>query len=230
MQRIEDYALLGDLQTAALVAGTARSTGCACRASTRRRASRRCSATRTPGSGGSRRPAGRHVTRRRYRGDSLCWRRSGTRPTAPSALIDTMPPRGEAPDVVRVVEGVTGRVPMRMALRLRFDYGHIVPWVRQVDGDLVAVAGPDAVWLSHAGGTARPRPDDRRGVHRARRRSGCRSCSPTARRTCLDPRRSTPTARWPRPRQFWSDWMSRLQLRRPLAGGRPPVAGRPSRR
>jgi GH15 family glucan-1,4-alpha-glucosidase len=62
-------------------------------------------------------------------------------------LIDFMPIRGEAMDVVRIVEGVRGRVPMRMDLRLRFDYGHIVPWVRRVDADLVAVAGPDAVWL-----------------------------------------------------------------------------------
>src|SRR5829696_2617341 len=36
---------------------------------------------------------------------------------------------------------------MRMDLRLRFDYGHIVPWVRRLDADLLAVAGPDAVWL-----------------------------------------------------------------------------------
>lgn len=63
-------------------------------------------------------------------------------------VIDTMPPRGAAADVVRVVEGIRGRVPMRMELRLRFDYGHIVPWVRKAGGDLVAVAGPDAAWLS----------------------------------------------------------------------------------
>ncbi|PRC55848.1 glucoamylase, partial [Mycobacterium sp. ITM-2017-0098] len=53
-------------------------------------------------------------------------------------------------DVVRIVEGVSGRVPMRMALRLRFDYGHVVPWVRRVGQDLVAVAGPDSVWLRTA--------------------------------------------------------------------------------
>src|SRR4051794_12128000 len=59
-----------------------------------------------------------------------------------------MPPRGEAPDVVRIVEGVSGRVRMRTELLLRFDYGHVVPWVRTVDGELAGVAGPDAVWLS----------------------------------------------------------------------------------
>ena len=48
-------------------------------------------------------------------------------------------------DLVRIVEGVRGRVPMRMDLRLRFDYGHVVPWVRRVDADLVAVAGPNSM-------------------------------------------------------------------------------------
>jgi hypothetical protein len=62
-------------------------------------------------------------------------------------VIDFMPPRGDAADVVRIVEGVTGRVPMTMTLRLRFDYGHVVPWVRRRDDGLSAIAGPDAVYL-----------------------------------------------------------------------------------
>jgi GH15 family glucan-1,4-alpha-glucosidase len=62
-------------------------------------------------------------------------------------VLDFMPPRGAAPDVVRIVEGLSGRVPMRMQLVIRFDYGSIVPWVRSLDGTLVAVAGPDAVSL-----------------------------------------------------------------------------------
>ena len=56
-----------------------------------------------------------------------------------------MPPRGKAPDVVRIVEGIRGRVDMLMELVLRFDYGSIVPWVRTIDDTLVAIAGPDAV-------------------------------------------------------------------------------------
>ena len=56
-----------------------------------------------------------------------------------------MPPRGEEPDVVRIVEGVEGSVPVRMELVIRFGYGAIVPWVRRLDDDLrVAIAGPDA--------------------------------------------------------------------------------------
>ena len=58
-----------------------------------------------------------------------------------------MPPRETKPDVVRIVEGVRGRVEMRMELALRFDYGSAVPWVRNLDGALVGIAGPDAVTL-----------------------------------------------------------------------------------
>jgi GH15 family glucan-1,4-alpha-glucosidase len=59
-----------------------------------------------------------------------------------------MPPRGEDPDVVRIVEGISGKVAMHGVLRLRFDYGKVMPWVRRVDGQIVAVAGPDSAWLS----------------------------------------------------------------------------------
>ena len=58
-----------------------------------------------------------------------------------------MPPRGTKPDVIRVVEGVKGKVPMSMQLMIRFDYGSVVPWVRNVDEALVAIGGPDALCL-----------------------------------------------------------------------------------
>src|SRR3954463_15268653 len=87
------------------------------------------------------------AVRRRYRGDSLVLETEFDTDDGSVRLIDFMPPRGEAPDLVRIVEGVRGRVRMRMQLRGRFDYGHVVPWVYREDGDLVAVAGPDAVWL-----------------------------------------------------------------------------------
>ena len=41
-----------------------------------------------------------------------------------------MPPRGENPDIIRIIEGLRGKVSMQMQLIVRFDYGHIVPWVR----------------------------------------------------------------------------------------------------
>jgi GH15 family glucan-1,4-alpha-glucosidase len=93
-------------------------------------------------------PAGEvRSVRRRYRSDTLVLETEFETDQGVVRLVDFMPPRGEAPDVIRIVEGVRGRVPMTMQLRLRFDYGHVVPWVYREQGDLVAVAGPDAVWL-----------------------------------------------------------------------------------
>jgi GH15 family glucan-1,4-alpha-glucosidase len=68
-------------------------------------------------------------------------------------IIDAMPPRGlqrgHNPDVVRVVEGITGRVAMRTCLRMRFDYGSVVPWVSKTGPrTLQAIAGPDALVLT----------------------------------------------------------------------------------
>jgi len=93
-------------------------------------------------------PAGEvTAVRRKYRHETLVLETEFDTADGTVRLIDFMPPRGEAPDVVRIVEGVRGRVPMSMVLRLRFDYGHVVPWVYQEQGSLVAVAGPDAAWL-----------------------------------------------------------------------------------
>jgi GH15 family glucan-1,4-alpha-glucosidase len=63
-------------------------------------------------------------------------------------VIDFMPPRSEGSDLIRLVQGVSVRVRMRMRLRLCLEYGHIVPWVRHSGGELRAIAGPDAVWLT----------------------------------------------------------------------------------
>jgi GH15 family glucan-1,4-alpha-glucosidase len=63
-------------------------------------------------------------------------------------MIDFMPPRGDNSDIVRLVRGDRGRVPMRTELILRFDYGRTIPWVsRLADGTFRAIAGPDMVTL-----------------------------------------------------------------------------------
>ena len=62
-------------------------------------------------------------------------------------LIEFMPPRKRTPDIVRIVEGLDGEVPMRSELIIRFDLGRIVPWVRRIDHSRVAIAGPDALCL-----------------------------------------------------------------------------------
>ncbi len=151
--RIEDYALIGDMQTAALV----------CRDGTvdwlclPRFDSPAVFAgllgTEENGfwrMGPAHGPEGAPVPadRRRYRGDSLVLESEWDTPRGTVRVIDFMPPREDAtPQLIRIVEGVSGRVPMRSALRMRFSYGWVVPWVHKVDERTVAVAGPDAVWL-----------------------------------------------------------------------------------
>lgn len=92
-------------------------------------------------------PAADYEVRRSYRGDSLILQTEFSTGSGSVRIIDFMPPRDEDPTVVRVVEGIGGRVDLAMELIFRFDYGATVPWVRRVDDALVAVAGPDSVWL-----------------------------------------------------------------------------------
>ncbi|MFC9225973.1 glycoside hydrolase family 15 protein [Streptomyces hygroscopicus] len=150
--RIEDYALIGDMQTAALVCrdGTVdwlclpRFDSHAVFAGllgTEEHGFWRLGPAFPPG---NEPPA---ADRRRYRGDSLVLESEWDTPRGTVRVIDFMPPRDGAPQLVRIVEGVSGRVPMRSALRMRFSYGWVVPWVHRVDTRTVAVAGPDSVWL-----------------------------------------------------------------------------------
>lgn len=145
--RIEDYALIGDMQSAALVARDG-SIDWLCLP---RFDSPACFAALL---GGERNghwwlgPTGRRpADRRRYRPDTLILESEWDTPTGTVRVIDFMPPRDVNPDVVRIVEGVSGTVEMSTQLRVRFDYGRIVPWVRRTDGHLQAVGGPDSVWL-----------------------------------------------------------------------------------
>jgi GH15 family glucan-1,4-alpha-glucosidase len=85
--------------------------------------------------------------RRRYRGDTLILETEMETAEGCIRLIDFMPPRGYDPDVIRIVEGVSGSVAMRLELVIRYDYGHVVPWVRKRDGGLEAIAGPDGLML-----------------------------------------------------------------------------------
>ena len=147
MARIEDYGLIGDLQTAALVS-THGSIDWLCFP---RFDSGACFAALLGDAENGHwtlQPAGEfHAPRRRYVDDTLILETNFETSEGSARLIDFMPPRETTPDVVRIVEGVEGRVEMRMELALRFDYGSVVPWVRTLDGALVGVAGPDAVVL-----------------------------------------------------------------------------------
>ena len=89
------------------------------------------------------------AVRRRYRGETLILETEIETQSGAVRLIDFMPPRGENPDIIRIIEGLRGKVSMQMELIIRFDYGNILPWVRRrkrFDG-LEAVAGPDALIL-----------------------------------------------------------------------------------
>ncbi|MFD7552234.1 glycoside hydrolase family 15 protein [Streptomyces sp. NPDC059816] len=91
------------------------------------------------------------ASRRRYRADSLVLETEWDAPDGTVRVTDFMPPhtgdRNEPPRLVRIVEGVTGRVPMRSVLRPRPGYGTVVPWIRAEGERFAALAGPDALWL-----------------------------------------------------------------------------------
>ncbi len=147
---IEDYGLIGDTHTAALV-GADGSIDWLCLP---RFDSEACFAALlgdqhngfwrlAPTSGG-------RATRRRYRGDTLVLESEFDTDGGTVRIVDCMPLRETHPEVVRVVEGVRGTVDMRMDLAMRFGYGRVVPWVRRLDGLLTALAGPDglALWTT----------------------------------------------------------------------------------
>ncbi|MFF5786521.1 glycoside hydrolase family 15 protein [Streptomyces sp. NPDC012693] len=146
-QRIDDYALIGDLQTAALV-GRDGSVDWLCLP---RFDSAACfAAILGDEDNGHWRIAPKGATTcatRRYAEDSLVLETYWETRTGTVKVIDFMPQRDRAPDLMRIVEGVSGSVEMSSVLRLRFDYGSVVPWMRRTDGHRVAVAGPDSVWL-----------------------------------------------------------------------------------
>jgi GH15 family glucan-1,4-alpha-glucosidase len=145
--RIEDYALVGDLQTAALI-GRDGSVDWLCFP---RFDSGACFAALLGDEQNGRwllRPAG-EVKRisRRYRDTTLVLETEMETATGTVRIVDFMPPRGRAPDLMRIVEGVSGRVAMRMQLVIRFGYGFSVPWVTRHAHALRAIAGPDALVL-----------------------------------------------------------------------------------
>lgn len=144
-RRIEDYALIGDGHTAALVADDGsiewlclpRFDSGACFASMLG-TEENGHWTLTPAE------AVRRVERR-YRPGTLVLETDMTTDGGSVRISDFMPHRHGNPTLIRIVEGLSGVVPMRMALRLRLDYGLAVPWVRRTADGLRAVAGPDAI-------------------------------------------------------------------------------------
>src|SRR5665647_1231976 len=131
MARIEDYAIVGDLHTAALIGVDGsmdwlclphfNSAACFAALLDSPEAGRWLLA---PASGGS-------CTTRRYRPGTLILETEWESADGRVRVTDFMPPRDEVVDIVRIVEGLSGAVRMRGELALRFDYGQVVPWVRR---------------------------------------------------------------------------------------------------
>ncbi len=151
-QRIEDYAVIGDLHTAAIV-GLDGSIDWLCLPHFD---SPSCF-SRLLGDEEHGywqiRPAGDPKTikacRRQYRDGSLVLETEFDTAKGTVRITDCMPLRDSHPHVVRLVEGIKGTVDMRMELALRFDYGEVVPWVTSSEGLMRMRAGPDAVALWH---------------------------------------------------------------------------------
>ena len=146
--RIEDYALIGDCETAALVGRDGSidwlcwprfdSDACFAALLGDREAGRWRIAPKDPAA----------TVSRRYLPDTLILETVFETATGTVALVDFMPPRGGDSEIVRRVEGRSGSVEMEMELILRFGYGAITPWVsRAADGDMQAIAGPDMALL-----------------------------------------------------------------------------------
>ena len=146
--RIEDYALIGNCETCALVGvngsidwlGLPRFDSAACFAAL----------LGTPENGSWQiapaDPGG--TSTRHYRGDTMILETTFATPTGAVAVIDFMTRRDGATDLVRLVRGLQGSVAMRSDLAARFDYGSVMPWVsRRPDGLMQLVAGPDRLVL-----------------------------------------------------------------------------------
>ncbi|WP_277210589.1 glycoside hydrolase family 15 protein [Isoptericola croceus] len=211
--RIEDYGVVGDLHTVGLV-GRDGSLDWLCLPDLDSPA---CFAALlgderhgfwrvAPASGGV-------CTRRRYRGDSLVLETEWETPDGHVRVTDLMPPRGEDPHVVRIVEGLRGRVTVESLLVPRLDYGSIVPWISEAGTTLGGrttsirfVAGPDALRFSApvsadvAGGAVRSRvevtPGDRIPFVLAHYRSHL-----------PEPARLDPHDALVDTLDFWSDWI-----------------------
>ncbi len=145
--RIEDYALIGDCETAALVGLNGsidwlcwpRFSSDACFAALLGKANngRWQIAPKDPGS----------KSCRRYCDHTLVLETTFETKDGSVKVTDFMPPRASHSHVVRLVEGLSGRVAMRSELALRFNYGNVVPWVTHLGDGIRAIAGPDLVLL-----------------------------------------------------------------------------------
>lgn len=144
---IEDYALIGDCETAALVSRKG-SVDWLCLP---RFDSDACFAAMlgSPENGHWQiAPIGKARVTRRYRHGTLILETQFRTATGKATLIDFMPLGKSHPQIIRILRGDSGKVRMKLELIIRFDYGRTVPWVtRERDGSLTAIAGPNLLFF-----------------------------------------------------------------------------------
>ena len=156
--RIEDYAIVGDMQSVALISRDGSvdwlclprfdSAACFSALLGTEEHGRWLIAPTIAKTTAQADPAAATPTRR-YAGDTLILETDWETPDGAVRVTDFMPPRDDdvPPVLIRIVEGLRGTVSMDMSLRVRFGYGAVVPWIYHVDGGIRAIGGPDSIWL-----------------------------------------------------------------------------------
>ncbi|MEU0100425.1 glycoside hydrolase family 15 protein [Streptomyces sp. NPDC006267] len=222
-RRIEDYAPVGDMQTAALISRDGsldwlclpRFDTAAAFASllgTEEHGFWRIAPTSAQDA-----PAP-DADRRRYRGESLVLESEWDTPSGTVRVTDFMPPGQEhGPQLIRIVDGVEGQVEMTSTFRPRFGYGRWLPWIQEVDGRTVAELGPEALWLTtpHAAET-----EEKDGTAQSKflvstgeRRVFCLSWQPSHLNTSPDV--PDADAALTHTMKFWSGWVARCTYEGP---------------
>jgi GH15 family glucan-1,4-alpha-glucosidase len=209
---IEEYALIGDCQTAALV-GSDGSIDWLCLP---RFDAPACFAALLGGPQHGRFAiaplGGARSVRRRYRPGSLVLETEMEVDGGRIRLVDFMPLADSQHDVVRIVEGLDGEVAMRAEIIFRFEYGAVTPWVRAVEGGLRATAGPDTVFLTSPirlrgeGLTSAAEFTVRAGQRLPFVMTWCRTYGPL-------PKRIDPDAALARTLEWWEAWTARCTYR-----------------
>ena len=216
--RIEDYALIGDCETAALVSREG-SIDWLCWPTF---SSGACFAALlgTAENGYWRvRPKGEiKATRRKYQAGTMIVETTFVTEDGEVCLTDLMPPRGKHSDVVRLVKGVSGKVKMRMECAMRFDYGLTIPWVTRHEQEVRAVAGPNMAVLRSecaAGKAAELRGEGMMTVSDFTLREGDEVCFTLTYGPSIEevPEKITVTAELADTQKFWTEWAERSEYK-----------------
>ncbi|MEO6700348.1 MAG: glycoside hydrolase family 15 protein [Jatrophihabitantaceae bacterium] len=149
---------------------------------------------------------------RAYQPDTLILRTTFRTETGSAEVIDFMPPRDEVADLVRIVRGLSGHVDFATVLRIRCDYGKVLPWVRHIDGGIAAVAGPEAIYVrSDIELTGR----DHSTAAEFRVAAGAQVGFVLSRAESHqdEPPATDPVRALAETEQFWRDWIGRCQYR-----------------